>query len=178
MKVRGLRVSALLLITIASAQSSAQIDEDLGVEQPVCHDTVIATGGELTSKERARRSADDGWMNSVRFDYGERYVDMTYAKDVRHLCMVSSLGVGFILKKTYFRCIVTAMPCQAPSKALEHMPLPLFEETARYRPSLFIRPEPDALEPSAQSEPQSVQPVPKASTPPEPEHSTPSKTQR
>ena len=51
-------------------------------------------------------------MGSVRYDHGERYQDLNYAKDVRHNCGPSSTTT--ILKRVFFRCVVEATPCRAP----------------------------------------------------------------
>jgi hypothetical protein len=177
MKALRLGACIALLIIIASSHANAQVDEDLGVEPPLCHDTVVATGGELGTRERARRSADDAWMSSVRFDYGERYHDLNNAKDVSHVCIASSVAgesafTSRFIVRTLFRCMVVAKPCQTPSTAIEHVPPTLFEETASSKPLLrrVIEEEP---EPSTQPAPESpARSVPQPPAAPAPEPST------
>jgi hypothetical protein len=77
-----------------------------------CHARRRVIGEEKSSRARAQRAADNAWMGSVRYDHGERYQDMNYAKDVRHNCGPSSTTT--ILKRTFFRCSVEATPCRAP----------------------------------------------------------------
>jgi hypothetical protein len=155
MKVLALGASALLLI-LCSVRTDAQIDEDLGAEQPACLDAVVAAGPERRSLARARYSADDMWMGRVRFDYGERYVDINNAKDKSYLCVASTpVSPAVIIKRVYFRCMTTARPCQAPSTSLEKVPPTLYEETASSKPLLKRRPDDD--------------PDPEPSSPPGPE---------
>jgi hypothetical protein len=54
-------------------------------------------------------------MGAVRYDHGERYQDLNHAKDVRHNCDPSSTTT--ILKRVFFRCVVEATPCRAPTGA-------------------------------------------------------------
>ena len=82
-----------------------------------CHSRRRVVGEERTSKEKARRAADDAWMGAVRYDHGERFQDLNHAKDVRHNCDPSS--TSSILKRVHFRCVVEATPCRAPTGSSE-----------------------------------------------------------
>ena len=77
-----------------------------------CHARRRVVGEERSSRARAERAADNAWMGSVRYDHGERYQDLNYAKDVRHNCGPSSTTA--LLKVPYFRCSIEATPCRAP----------------------------------------------------------------
>ncbi len=77
-----------------------------------CHARRRVIGEEKSSRARAQRAADNAWMGSVRYDHGERFQDLNYAKDVRHNCGPSSTTT--ILKRTFFRCSIEATPCRAP----------------------------------------------------------------
>jgi hypothetical protein len=173
MKSLGLGVCIVLSIAIVPLPASAQIDEDLGPEPPPCYGPFVVTGPEQRTRERARRSADDVWMDSVLFDYGERYRDLNYAKDVRHICVGSSQTP--FLKSARFRCMVSAKPCQAPAMRLERVPPTLVYTRAKPEP-----PTPPALGPSTQPAPEPTgqptpeppaQPVPEPSAQPAPEPS-------
>jgi hypothetical protein len=77
-----------------------------------CHARRRVVGEEKSSRARAQRAADNAWMGSIRYDHGERYQDLNYAKDVRHNCGPSSTTT--ILKRVFFRCSIEATPCRAP----------------------------------------------------------------
>jgi hypothetical protein len=90
--------------------SGERIDHGL-----ICHARRRVVGEERPSRAKAQRAADNAWMGSVRYDHGERYQDLNHAKDVRHNCDPSSTTT--ILKRVYFRCVVEATPCRAPTGA-------------------------------------------------------------
>ena len=86
----------------------------------VCQPRRRVVGIEETSRRKAQKSADDAWMGAVRYDHGERYQDITNAKDVRHNCDPSTpVSPALIVKKVYFRCAVEATPCRAPTGTAE-----------------------------------------------------------
>jgi hypothetical protein len=129
MRLLGFGASILVLIAVVSDPVGAQIDEDLAVETPRCYDVVSATGTEQPSKARARKAAYDAWMGRVRNDYGERYQDLTFAEDPRQVCGVSTpVSPALIIKKLYFRCTVSAKPCQVPATPLAKIELRYEEE--------------------------------------------------
>lgn len=72
-------------------------------------------GEERATRAKAQRAADNSWMGSVRYDHGERFQDLNHAKDVRHNCDPSSTTT--ILKRVFFRCVIEATPCRAPTGA-------------------------------------------------------------
>jgi hypothetical protein len=76
----------------------------------VCHGRRRVVGEERPSQDDARRAAENGWMGSVRYDFGERYQDINRAKDVRLNCGPSSVSVA--LKTPHYRCAVEATPCR------------------------------------------------------------------
>ena len=88
-----------------------------------CHARRRVVGEERTSKNKARRAADDAWMGAVRYDHGERFQDLNHARDVRHNCDPSS-----ILGRVRFRCVVEATPCRAPAGSTEHRVERRYEE--------------------------------------------------
>ena len=77
----------------------------------VCHPRRRVVGEERPTRDDAQRAAENAWMGNVRYDYGERYQDITRAKDVRNICGPSSTSVA--LKLQHFRCVVEATPCRA-----------------------------------------------------------------
>lgn len=106
----------MMLIAIPSDRVGAQIDEDLAVETPLCYGVVSVAGIERTSKARALRAAEDAWTSRVRHDHGERYQDLNYAEGVKRACVPSTpVSPTALIKKAYFRCTVSAKPCQVPA---------------------------------------------------------------
>jgi hypothetical protein len=89
-------------------------ESDRGV---ICQPRRRVVGEERSSKEKAQKAAEGSWMGAVRYDYGERYQDLNFAKDVRHNCDPSS--VSRIVKTPFFRCVVEATPCRAPTGSTE-----------------------------------------------------------
>jgi hypothetical protein len=91
-----------------------------------CQPRRRVVGTEQKTREKARFAADDSWMGSVRYDFGERFQDLNYAKDVRHNCDLSSKTP--FLKSARFRCVVAATPCRAPAGAAEERVETRYEE--------------------------------------------------
>lgn len=81
----------------------------------ICHARRRVVGEERPSRAKAQRASDNAWMGAVRYDHGERYQDLNHAKDVRHNCDPSSTTT--ILKRVFFRCVIEATPCRAPTGA-------------------------------------------------------------
>ena len=79
----------------------------------ICHPRRRVVGDERPSRDDAQRAAENSWMGSIRYDFGERYQDINRAKDVRHVCGPSS--VSTVLKTPHYRCVVEATPCRAPA---------------------------------------------------------------
>jgi hypothetical protein len=77
----------------------------------LCHPRRRVIGDERSSQEQARTAAENAWMGSVRYDYGERYQDLNLAKDLQHSCGPSS--PSGTLKSTMFRCSTEATPCRS-----------------------------------------------------------------
>jgi hypothetical protein len=76
----------------------------------VCHPKRRVVGEEQPTTEQAQLSAEQAWMGSVRYDFGERYQNLAMAKDVRYTCTPSSAKSG--LKRAMFRCATEAIPCR------------------------------------------------------------------
>jgi hypothetical protein len=91
-----------------------------------CHPRRRVVGTEQKTREKARFAADDAWMGAMRYDFGERFQDLNYAKDVRHNCDLSSKTP--FLKSARFRCVVEATPCRAPAGAAEEHVETRYEE--------------------------------------------------
>ena len=77
----------------------------------VCHPRRRVIGEEQPSTEQAQLSAEQAWMGAVRYDYGERYQNLSLAKEVRYTCAPSSASSG--LKRAMYRCATEAVPCRS-----------------------------------------------------------------
>jgi hypothetical protein len=104
-------------------QEASRGDVDRGA---FCHPRRRVVGTEQKTREKARYAADDSWMGAMRYDFGERFQDLNYAKDVRHNCDLSSKTP--FLKSARFRCVVEATPCRAPAGAAEEHVEQRYEE--------------------------------------------------
>jgi hypothetical protein len=80
-----------------------------------CIDTQRGVGTQWANEGGAEEAARKDWMETVRFDHGEKYMDITFAKDYRHRCSRSS--VGEVAGNVLYRCEVKARPCKAPMTA-------------------------------------------------------------
>jgi hypothetical protein len=76
----------------------------------VCHPRRRVIGEEQPSTEQAQQAAEQAWMGSVRYDYGERYQNLSMAREVRYTCAPSS--PSGTLKRGMFRCAAEAIPCR------------------------------------------------------------------
>ena len=79
---------------------------------PTCLDTFRGVGTQWPTQSGAEEAAKKDWAETVRYDYGERFMDIDHAKDYRHACSRSS--VGEIAGSVLYRCEVKARPCRAP----------------------------------------------------------------
>jgi hypothetical protein len=85
-----------------------------------CQGIIAAVGIERTSKATALAAAHDAWIARVRFDYGERYTDLSNAIDASSVCTASTpVSPAVLIKKVYFRCKIWARPCPAATTVIE-----------------------------------------------------------
>jgi hypothetical protein len=77
-----------------------------------CRDTKRVVGSQHLTISGAKNEADKAWIQTIRFHYGEVFMDMSNAKDVKYTCSRSS--VGETLGQTFNRCEIEARPCKAP----------------------------------------------------------------
>ncbi len=73
---------------------------------------VGAAGNDENSQ--ALSAAQKDWMERVRFDHGESYVDLSNARGEIHRCNRTS--VGEIANQVLYRCEMWAQPCKAKFK--------------------------------------------------------------
>ena len=79
-----------------------------------CVDKVRGLGTQWIGTEGALEAAKKDWMERVRYDHGESYIDMTNAKDFESRC--GRVSIGEALGQVTYRCEIMARPCKAPMR--------------------------------------------------------------
>ncbi len=80
----------------------------------ICVDKVRGLGTQWIGTEGAMEAAKKDWMERVRYDHGESYVDMSNAKEFEKRC--GRVSIGEIAGQVTYRCEVHARPCKPPLK--------------------------------------------------------------
>jgi len=76
-----------------------------------CRDTKRVVGNQHLTVNGAKAEADKAWIQSIRFYYGEVFMSLENAKEIKYTCSRSS--VGETLGQTFNRCEIEARPCKA-----------------------------------------------------------------
>ena len=76
-----------------------------------CLDPIRGLGTQWIGEEGALQAARKDWMERVRYDHGERFIDMTNARDEINRC--SRVSIGEVAGQVMYRCEIWARPCQA-----------------------------------------------------------------
>jgi hypothetical protein len=79
-----------------------------------CVEKVRGLGTQWIGTEGAMEAAKKDWMERVRYDHGESYVDMSNARDFETRC--GRVSIGEIAGQVTYRCEVHARPCKPPLK--------------------------------------------------------------
>jgi hypothetical protein len=85
-----------------------------------CADKVRGLGTQWIGTEGAMDAAKKDWMERVRYDHGESYVDMSNARDFETRC--GRVSIGEIAGQVTYRCEVHARPCKPPLKEVKIEP--------------------------------------------------------
>jgi hypothetical protein len=75
-----------------------------------CTKKVRGLGTQWIGTEGAMDAAKKDWMERVRYDYGESYLDLTNAKDFESRC--GRVSVGEVAGQVMYRCEIVARPCK------------------------------------------------------------------
>lgn len=78
---------------------------------------VRGLGTQWIGKEGALGAAKKDWMERVRFDLGEKYLDLDNAKDFLATC--SRVSIGEIAGQVMYRCEMRARPCKGSLEQVE-----------------------------------------------------------
>ena len=82
--------------------------DDRGIR---CLEPVRGVGTEWIGQEGALKAARKDWMERVRYDHGERFIDMT--NDREEVTRCSRVSIGEVAGQVMYRCEIMARPCQA-----------------------------------------------------------------
>lgn len=83
-------------------------DDDRGFH---CLEPIRGLGTQWIGQEGALQAARKDWMERVRYDHGEQYLDMTNDRDEVSSC--SRVSIGEVAGQVLYRCEIMARPCQA-----------------------------------------------------------------
>ncbi len=75
-----------------------------------CADKVRGLGTQWIGTEGALDAAKKDWMERVRYDYGESFLDMNNAKDFVSRC--GRVSIGETMGQVMYRCEIVARPCK------------------------------------------------------------------
>jgi hypothetical protein len=79
-----------------------------------CQPMLAAVGDQYATEQGAQQEADKAWMQTARWQYGERYMSRENADNASYECGRSS--VGSVVGQVFYRCRLTANPCR-PEKS-------------------------------------------------------------
>jgi len=85
-------------------------DEMAAKSEVQCTEKVRGLGTQWIGTEGAMDAAKKDWMERVRYDYGEAFLDMTHAKDFVSRCGRTSIGET--MGQVMYRCEIVARPCK------------------------------------------------------------------
>jgi hypothetical protein len=79
-----------------------------------CTEKVRGLGTQWIGTEGAMEAAKKDWMERVRYDHGESFIDMSNAREFETRC--GRVSIGEIAGQVTYRCEVHARPCKPPLK--------------------------------------------------------------
>jgi hypothetical protein len=80
------------------------------VQERICKDKVRGLGTQWVGEAGALEAAKKDWMERVRYDLGESYLDLSNAEDFVRRC--GRVSIGEQLGQYMHRCEVIARPCK------------------------------------------------------------------
>jgi hypothetical protein len=79
-----------------------------------CLDPVRGVGSQWIGTAGALDAARKDWMERVRYDHGEKYLDLTNSRDFTSRC--GRVSIGEVIGQVTYRCEMWARPCKAIMK--------------------------------------------------------------
>jgi hypothetical protein len=89
-------------------------DRDRDEDGVKCVDKVRGLGTQWIGTQGALDAAKKDWMERVRYDHGESYLDLTNARDFTSRC--GRVSIGEVAGQVTYRCEIWARPCKAPMR--------------------------------------------------------------
>ena len=80
-----------------------------------CQEPVRGAGTEWIGQDGALKAARKDWMERVRYDHGERFIDMTNDREEVSRC--SRVSIGEVAGQVMCRCEIAARPMKQAAKA-------------------------------------------------------------
>ena len=80
------------------------------IAEDKCRPQLAVVGDQYASESGAQGEADKAWMQTARWQWGERYMAREHANDATYECGRSS--VGSVVGQVFYRCRLTAKPCR------------------------------------------------------------------
>ena len=88
-----------------------------GQQKHCLKELVRGLGTQWIGTEGALSAAKKDWMERVRYDHGETYLDLTHAEDVENRC--GRVSIGEVVGQVTYRCEIMARPCKAEFEKIE-----------------------------------------------------------
>jgi hypothetical protein len=81
-----------------------------------CREMRRAVGDQHLTVDGAKKAANESWAGTVRFHLGEKFMDLTNARNIVYTCSRSSIKEGGVttLGQSLTRCEIEAQPCHPP----------------------------------------------------------------
>lgn len=86
-------------------------------DAPRCQPAFRTVGDQALSVAGAKEAAEKAFSQQARFSWGERFADVSHARDVSFECVRSS--IGSVAGQIFQRCEMRARPCMAPQTGPE-----------------------------------------------------------
>ena len=84
-----------------------------------CRDMRRVVGDQHLTLDGAKKAANDSWAGAIRFHLGEKFMDLSNAREIEYVCSRSSIKEGgtsiTTLGQSLTRCEIKATPC-APAR--------------------------------------------------------------
>lgn len=84
----------------------------------ICADLVRGLGTQWIGTSVAMEAAKKDWMERVRYDLGESFLDLSHAQDFKSRCGRTSIGET--AGQVFYRCEILARPCKGIFKQGEN----------------------------------------------------------
>jgi len=88
----------------------ARVIRTAPIAEVKCRPQLAVVGDQYASENGAQGEADKAWMQTARWQWGERYMAREHADEATYECGRSS--VGSVVGQVFYRCRLTAKPCR------------------------------------------------------------------